>query len=337
LGHLYILGVGAWMVGRSVLEIGTIAAFLVSYERLVYPLSHLLRIWANIQDTLVHAGRVFELADPTVRKFEQKRDVSLPTHGGIELDKVTFGYEPKQPVLQNITLSAKQGEITAIVGHSGGGKSTLLKLILGLYAPDQGTIHVGGTAITPEIAKEWRSILAYVPQDIYLLDSSVADNIRIGKLAATLDEVIQAAKLAGADHFIEALPERYDTLLGERGQGLSGGERQRLALARAYIRNPKLLVLDEPTSAMDAHNELLFMEALDRLRGECAIVMVSHRLSTIRRADRIVVIENGMLIEQGAPAALLTQNGRYAELVEIARAAGGQLQEEQTYGQSLNV
>lgn len=322
LGHLFILGFSAWMVKNGDIEMGVIAAFLVSYERLVYPISHLIKMWANIQDVLVHAGRVFEMADPTEKKPPFGINSILPVQGGIELNKVTFGYDKEKPILKDISIKIMQGGTTAIVGSSGGGKSTLLKLVLGLYSPEEGEIRFGGVAIDEQTMSAWRKRIAYVPQDFSLLDATVIENIRVGRLDATIDDVYKAAKLAKAEDFIEKLPEKYNTRLGEQGQGLSGGERQRLALARAFIRNPDILILDEPTSALDTQNEQLIHDALKYFSERCTVLIVAHRLSTIRHAENIMVIENGSLVEYGTPQELLDSEGYYAEMIKTFNESG---------------
>ncbi|MBD2847469.1 ABC transporter ATP-binding protein [Paenibacillus sp. IB182496] len=324
LGHLYILAIGAWMVQRTAVEIGAIAAFLVSYERLIYPISHLLKAWINIQEVLVQAGRIFAMVDPTQNRSEQHehKGNTMFQNSQIQFENVTFGYDKARPIIKRVSFSAEPGQITALIGSSGGGKSTILKLMLGLYKPDQGEIRIGGNS-SAHAGEQWLNDVAYVPQDCLLLHANVIDNIRVGMLDATLDEVIQAARLAGADEFIRSLPKQYHTMLGEKGAGLSGGERQRLALARAFLRNPRFLILDEPSSALDARNEQLFMEALNRVRDKCTILIATHRFSAVRYADIIFVVEDGVLIESGTAQALLKIKGRYAEMAAIADLAKG--------------
>ncbi|WP_246218210.1 ABC transporter ATP-binding protein [Litoribacterium kuwaitense] len=316
LGQMYIFGVGAWMVYQGNLEVGVIAAFYVSYEQLIYPVVRLLNVWPTIQDTLSHFGRVCEMADPTAKKRQSAGYGDLPSHDDIKLERVSFAYQPDQSaVLHDCSFTIKQGCTTALVGTSGGGKSTILKLILGLYAPDDGHIRIGDQLLQQANLGTWQSRLAYVPQDTHLFDGTVLDNIRVGKLSATTDEVIQAAQMAQADEFIQALPEKYQTSLGERGQRLSGGQRQRIAIARAYLRHPDILLLDEPTSALDRHNERLIHESIGQLMERRTVLVIAHRLSTIRHADYIGVVESGQVIEFGSHDELLEKDGRYAALI----------------------
>ncbi|WP_062105497.1 ABC transporter ATP-binding protein [Bacillus niameyensis] len=315
LGQIYIFGLGAWLVFQGQLEVGVIAAFYVSYEQLIYPVMRLLNIWPTIQNTLAHFGRVCEMADPTEHKPLTPGRETLPSKGDIVMDQVSFSYIPNKPILHDCSLTIKQGSTTALVGTSGGGKSTILKLLLGLYTPDGGQIRIGDTVLTQSNLGTWQAQIGYVPQNTHLFAGTVMDNIRIGKLNATSEEVVEAAKFAQADEFIQALPEKYQTYLGELGQRLSGGQRQRIAIARAYLRNPNLLLLDEPTSALDGHNEQLIKESVEKLMNQRTVVVVAHRLSTIRNADYIAVIESGHVVEFGSHDELMEKNGRYAAFI----------------------
>ncbi|WP_027085083.1 ABC transporter ATP-binding protein [Cohnella panacarvi] len=319
LGEAYILGLGAWMANRGTLEIGAIAAFVLSYERLIFPLAYMVNLWASVQESVAHAGRVYEVFDPTessasAKKRAKASEEKADFDGDIVMNEVTFNYQ-EQPALDRFSAVFRRGSMTAIVGPSGGGKSTLLKLILGLYEPDSGTIRCGETALSDDLLAQWRKRIAYVPQDAAVFDAAVMDNIRVGRLEADDSEVIDAARLANAHSFIDALPDKYETRIGERGQRLSGGERQRLALARAYIRKPDILLLDEPTSALDAINEKLMQEALQQMMKGRTVIVAAHRLSTVRDADCILFVENGKVLESGTHDELLRLGGRYASLI----------------------
>lgn len=325
LGEAYILGLGAWMANRGTLEIGAIAAFVLSYERLVFPLAYLVNLWASVQESIAHAGRVYEVVDPTETSTTATMFTRAPAgdtrfEGDIVLHDVTFNYN-EQLALDGFSAVFRRGGMTAIVGPSGGGKSTLLKVILGLYEPDSGTIRCGETEITEERLELWRQRIAYVPQDAAVFDATVMDNIRVGRLDADDAAVVEAARLANAHPFIDALPYKYDTRIGERGQRLSGGERQRLALARAYIRKPDILLLDEPTSALDAINEQLMQDALQQIMRGRTVIVAAHRLSTVRNADCILFVENGKVMESGTHDELIRLGGRYASLIHSSEWA----------------
>lgn len=319
LGQVYIFTMGASMVVNGSLAVGAIAAFMLSYERLVFPLAHLIQTWSSVSDSIAHAKRVYEMIDPAEAeaiKDSRLHTAVLPQQGDIVLDRISFSYNDQETILNQLSLTIRQGQVTAIVGPSGSGKSTLIKIILGLHSPTSGTIRYGNQNLDEHRAEAWRRLTAYVPQDAALFDATVIENIRIGRLEATDEEVTEAAVYAGAHPFIEALPGGYATRLGERGQRLSGGERQRLALARAYLRNPRILLLDEPTSALDGIKERLMQDALRTVMQGRTVLVAAHRLSTVEDADHIVYMENGSIMESGTHAQLLQLGGKYAALVK---------------------
>jgi ATP-binding cassette subfamily B protein/subfamily B ATP-binding cassette protein MsbA len=232
----------------------------------------------------------------------------------IEFKDVSFGYDPDRPVLQHVTFSAAPGEVVEIVGPSGAGKTSLVNLLPRFLDPTSGRIKIDGHDVRDLTLESLRSQIAIVMQDPYLMPLTIAENIRYGRQDATLADIHAAAMSASADHFIEALPEAYQTVIGERGIGLSGGERQRISIARGFLRNAPILILDEPTSALDAKTEGRLLEALERLMRDRTTIVIAHRLSTIRNANRILVLDDGRVVEEGPHAQLIRNNGPYAKL-----------------------
>ncbi|QDY82466.1 ABC transporter ATP-binding protein [Paenibacillus polymyxa] len=235
----------------------------------------------------------------------------------LELRDITFGYQPDRPTLRRLNLVVLEGQVTAIVGPSGGGKSTVMKLLLGFYPPDEGVLRIRGRMAEEFRLDEVRNLMAYVPQEATLFHGTVADNIRFGSPDATDEEIKAAAKTAYASGFISELPEGYDTIVGERGANLSGGQRQRIAIARALLKNAPILLLDEATSALDAESEYEVQQGLNELMKDRTTLVIAHRLSTIERADTICVLADGELKEQGTHEQLLAEGGHYAELYEL--------------------
>jgi ATP-binding cassette subfamily B protein len=244
--------------------------------------------------------------------------------GDVTFQDVTFSYDDETPLLDEVTFEVDAGETVAIVGPTGAGKSTLVKLLLRLYDVDRGAVRIDGTDVRNVTRDSLRESIGYVGQDTFLFDDSVADNIRYGECDASRAEVIAAAKAAEADGFITDLPDGYDTRVGERGAKLSGGQRQRIALARLFLRNPDLLVLDEATSAVDTQTEVAIQRSLERLSADRTTFVVAHRLSTVTNADEILVLDDGEIVERGDHDALVDRGGLYATLW---RAQSGDLED----------
>ena len=259
-----------------------------------------------------------ETEDPSIRSGATPFSA---LSGDITLEGVSFGYDEQRPVVKDLSLSIKKGETTAIVGGSGAGKTTVVNLLMRFYDPSSGSILVDGIDLRELDLDAWRSTTGLVNQDIFLFNDTIANNIALAKQGATEKEIVEAAKRANADEFIQDLPDRYDTSIGDRGVRLSGGQRQRIALARAVVRDPQILILDEATSELDSRSETLIRQAVEELGADRTIITIAHRLSTIRNADKIVVLENGEVVEQGSHDELAGDNKQYAEFLRIQEMA----------------
>jgi len=311
-----------WYGGRLVVDgkltVGGLTSFLVYSMFVAFALGALTELWADFMKASGASERVFELMDRQPAMPASGGERPAHTEGRVQLQDVRFTYpaRPDVPVLQGIELNIEPGEVVAIVGPSGSGKSTIASLLGRLYDPQGGRILLDGKDLK-ELDPEWlRQQIGVVAQEPLLFSSSIADNIRYGKAGASMAEIEAAAKAANAHDFITRFPERYDTLVGERGVQLSGGQKQRVAIARAMLKDPRLLILDEATSALDAESEHLVKEALDRLMKGRTTLIIAHRLSTVMDADRVMVLEGGKIVQSGSHAALMGQDGLYRRLVE---------------------
>ena len=314
----FIVWFGGYEVVNEVITAGELVAFLTYAVNLANPVKRLSRVYAAIQKAMAAADRVFAVMDLDEKITDVPGAQPLPPiKGKVEFKDVTFSYKDGQPALEHISLKAEPGQMIALVGPSGSGKSTIANLIPRFYDVDSGVITIDDHDIRQVTVDSLREQIGLVPQETMLFSTSVMENIRYGRLEATDEEVIEAAKAANAEEFIKELPEGYDTKLGERGLNLSGGQRQRLAIARAILKNPRVLILDEATSALDTESEKIVQDALDNLMVGRTSFVIAHRLSTIFNADQIFVVENGHLREHGTHEELLAAGGLYSNLYNI--------------------
>ncbi|MBD0385466.1 MAG: ABC transporter ATP-binding protein [Nostoc sp. C3-bin3] len=322
LGTAAIMAYGGFQVLDGSLSIGSLLVFLSYLGSLYVPMATLAYISSSYAAAAASARRVLEVLDAKDGVQDAPAARPLPANpaggrGHVCLEKVTFGYEPNYPVLQEITLEARPGEMIALVGATGAGKTTLVSLILRFFDPWQGRVLFDGVDVQSVQLKSLREQIALVLQEPFLLPITIAENIAYGCFNASREAIIKAAQAANADTFIQRLPQGYDTVIGERGATLSGGEKQRLAIARALLKDAPVLILDEPTSALDAQTEFLLLEALERLMAGRTTFIIAHRLSTIQRADRIVVLDQGKVVEMGTHEELLAVSGYYKRLYKL--------------------
>ncbi len=310
---LLLLLLGTWQISERNLTGSQFVSYIAAVIMLVDPIAHLTENYNTFKQAEASVDRVFEIMNVQPAVLERPEAKRLPTVSGkVEFKQVSFAYQPEQPVLREIGLLAFPGEAIALVGASGAGKTTLVNLIPRFYDPQGGQILIDGVDIRDVTLRSLRRQIGIVPQETILFSGTVAQNIAFGQREIDLEAVQEAAKVANAHQFIQQLSDGYHTWVGERGVNLSGGQRQRIAIARAVLLNPRILILDEATSALDSESEALVQEALERLMKNRTVFIIAHRLATVRRADRILVVEKGQLVESGTHEELLEQGGRYA-------------------------
>jgi len=325
LGPAMVYAFGGWLVIGGELAIGTVVAFVALLKRLYSPASDLATAHVDVVTSYAYFDRIFTVLDlqPAIKDEPGARPLPVAV-GAIRFEHVSFSYGTDGVTLRDVELDVAPGQCVAIVGPSGAGKSTLAALVSRLYDPTEGRVTIDGHDVRALELASVRSHIAVVSQETYLFHTSILDNLRYGCPGATQDQVEAAARSAQIHDVIEALPEGYATIVGDRGYRLSGGERQRIAIARALLKDPRILILDEATSALDSHNEHLIQAALDPLLANRTSLVIAHRLSTIRRAAKIVVLDGGAIVEQGTHDELLARGGRYAALLrEQDRASDG--------------
>lgn len=316
-GFCMIFGLGILQVQSGKMTLGDVTSFLLALILLYKPVKAISSVLSKVQRIMAPAERVFELLDIEPEMVDAPNAQELEEFESLRFDNVCFAYKENEPVLKNINFTLKKGEVLALVGSSGGGKTTLVDLISRFYDPDEGRVLLNEIDERQIKAGSMRDLIALVSQETILFDATIRENIRMGRLEATDADIEQAARDACLWEWVQSLPDRFETRVGERGGMVSGGQRQRIALARAFLKNAPLLILDEATSALDNESEALIQEATIRLMQGKTVVVIAHRLSTVRFADRILVVSGGQIVESGSHDELLAREGLYHKLYHL--------------------
>jgi ATP-binding cassette subfamily B multidrug efflux pump len=312
IGYVFVCILGGYLAVKKVIEIGDIQSFIQYMRNFTQPITQLASISNTLQQTIAASERVFEFLEEP-EESSDRSNVSVGTvMGNVSFEHMVFGYDAEKPIIHDFSASVEQGEKVAIVGPTGAGKSTVVKLLMRFYDIDSGDIKIDGHSIKEYSRNELRSVFGMVLQDTWLYNASILDNIRYGSFSTTRDQVISAAKSAHCDEFIRTLPQGYDTIMNEESDNISQGQKQLLTIARVILADPKILILDEATSSIDTRTEILIQKAMDVLMKGRTSFIIAHRLSTIKNADLILVLSNGDIIEQGNHVDLLAAGGFYA-------------------------
>ncbi|MBW4435637.1 MAG: ABC transporter ATP-binding protein/permease [Pleurocapsa minor GSE-CHR-MK-17-07R] len=302
-------------IGTAVISLGTVFAFLQYVQRFNQPIQQIAVLWTNLQSAIAGGERIFSLLDADIDIVDKPNARQMPQiQGKVVFNNVTSAYKPGELVLKGVSFEADPGQMIAIVGPTGAGKTTIINMIPRFYDVIEGTVTIDGVDVRDVTMESLRAQIGIVLQDTYLFSDTVMNNIRYGRLDATDEEVIAAARMVSADTFIERLPEKYETVLGERGSGLSQGQRQLIAIARVALMNPRILILDEATSSVDTRTERLIQKAFERIMEGRTTFVIAHRLSTIRNANNVLLLRDGVIVESGTHHELLEQKGAYYEL-----------------------